>query len=87
MNSDTEILILNFVKAFPEAFLAPAEIAKKANPRVFREDPRWAFAALLKLSNEGLLESDAAGHYRYVDPAAKRKEAAEEFKERLRKIS
>ena len=87
MNSDVEILILNFVKAFPEAFLAPAEIAKKANPKVFREDPRWALAALLKLSDEGLLESDAAGHYRYVDPEAKRKEAAEELTERLRKNS
>jgi len=87
MNSDAEILILNFLKCFPEAFLAPAEIAKKANPKVFREDPRWAFAALLKLSNEGLLESDAAGHYRYIDPVAKRKEAEEEFKARLRKNS
>src|SRR5262245_45573626 len=66
MNSDEEILILNYLKAFPEAFLASAEIAKKANPRLFREDPRWAFAALLKLSNEGLLETDASGHYRYV---------------------
>jgi hypothetical protein len=87
MNGDAEILILNYVKSFPEAFLAPAEIAKKANPREFREDPRWAFAALLKLSNEGLLESDAAGHYRYVDPDAERKKAAEELTERLRKNS
>ena len=63
MNSDAEILILNYVRSFPEAFLAPAEISKKANPREFREDPRWAFAALLKLSKEGLLESDAAGHH------------------------
>ena len=87
MNGDAEILILNYVKSFPEAFLAPAEIAKKANPREFREDPRWAFAALLKLSKEGLLESDAAGHYRYIDPEGKRKEAAEELTERLRKNS
>src|SRR5262249_43590212 len=85
MNSDEEILILNYLKAFPEAFLASAEIAKKANPRLFREDPRWAFAALLKLTDEGPLEPDASGHYRYVDEAAKRKEAAEEFKKRLRK--
>ncbi len=85
MNSDEEILILNYVKSFPETFLAPAQIAKKANPSVFREDPRWAFAALLKLSHAGLLESDAAGHYRYVDPDAKRNEAQEELKERIRK--
>jgi len=87
MNSDEEILILNYVKSFPETFLAPAEIAKKANPRAFREDPRWAFAALLKLSNAGLLESDAAGHYRFIDPDAKHKEAQEELKNRLRKHS
>ena len=87
MNSDEEILILNYLKSFPDKFLAPLEIAKKANPRAFREDPRWAFAALLKLSNTGVLETDAAGHYRYIDPDAKRKEAEEELKERLRKNS
>jgi hypothetical protein len=87
MNSDEEILILNYVKAFPEAFLASAQIAKKAEPTRFREDPRWALPALLKLSATGLLETDAAGHYRYVDPDAKRAAAAEELKERIRKSS
>jgi len=85
MNSDSEILILNYVKSFPESFLAPAQIAKKAEPSLFREDPRWALPALLKLSDAGLLESDAAGHYRYVDPEVKRAEAAQELKQRIRK--
>ena len=87
MNSDEETLILNYVKSFPEAFLAPAQIAKKAEPTLFREDPRWALPALLKLSGTGLLETDAAGHYRYVDPETKRTEAAEELKQRIRKNS
>ena len=84
MNSDEEILILNYVRAYPDKFLAGAEIAKKSNPKLFREEPRWAYASLLRLCDQGLLESDPAGHFRFVDLEAKRKAEIEELKKRTK---
>ena len=82
MITDEEIQILNYIKAYPDRYLAGAEIAKKSNPKLFREEPRWAQASLLRLSDQGLLETDPAGHYRYVDPEAKRAAQVEELKKR-----
>lgn len=63
--SDEERQILALLKSSPERFFAAGEICKHASTRQrFTEDPRWALPHLRNLLDKGLVERDAAGHYR-----------------------
>jgi hypothetical protein len=83
MNSDEERLILDYMKSCGEAYLSPSEIARRANARLFREDPRWALPFLQRLSDARLIESDPNGHYRYIDYEAREKKRQEDLQKRM----
>ena len=58
-------LVVTFLKTAPKAFFSEREIARKAGQKgMFRANPDWAKPALFRLANEGILQTDAFGHYR-----------------------
>jgi hypothetical protein len=61
-----EMAILNFLRSIPNDYVARREIARKALKRtVFDENPHWADAPLAGLVEQGLVEQDESGHYRF----------------------
>src|SRR5437899_2090569 len=59
--------ICNYLKSWPRQFVSVREICRRAGgKRRFREDQYWANPALSRLVEEGLVETDSAGHYRLV---------------------
>ena len=60
-----EARVLDFLKNWPDAFVAGMEIARRADGKTrFLEDPRWAGHALAQLMELNLVESDDNGRYR-----------------------
>jgi hypothetical protein len=76
MDSD-EREIYCYLKSWQSAFLSAREISRRAGGKNrFREDEGWAKPSLVKMAKKGIIETDAAGHYRLkpIDkPAGKRK--------------
>jgi hypothetical protein len=73
MDAD-EQAICDFLRSWPHQFIAVREICRRAGGKKrYRDDPYWARQAVLRLVEKGLLESDAAGHYRLVPPKKKDK--------------
>jgi len=61
-----EFAIVNFLKGSPDAFVSRREIARKALKRIiFEENPHWADAPLTGLVEQGVLEQDESGHYKF----------------------
>jgi hypothetical protein len=66
--------ICNYLKSFRGQFVSAREITRRAGGKWrFRDDPNWAAQILLRLTEKGLLESDAAGYYR-LRPTDRKKE-------------
>ena len=64
MDSD-ERAIFDFLHTWGATFVGAKEICRRAaNKKRFHEDAEWAKPVLLRLTDRGLLESDAAGKYR-----------------------
>ena len=57
---------MNLLRGGPNVYRARREIARKALKRaVFEENPHWADAPLAGLVEQGLVEQDESGHYRF----------------------
>jgi hypothetical protein len=57
--------ICNYLKASPGLFVSGREIARRAGGKWrFRDNPNWSPPLLLRLVEQGILESDASGYYR-----------------------
>jgi phage/plasmid-associated DNA primase len=64
MDSD-EKEICDYLKTYHGQFVSAREIARRAGGKWrYRDDPNWATPALLRLVEQEILESDAAGYYR-----------------------
>ena len=64
MDSD-EREIFDYLKGWPGHFVSTTEIARRAGgKRKYRENPHWAHPVLSRMVEQGLLESDALGHFR-----------------------
>jgi hypothetical protein len=64
MDSD-EQNICTFLKTFPRQFVSAREICRRAGGKKrYRENPYWANQLLLRMTEKGIVEIDAAGHYR-----------------------
>ena len=64
MSSD-EQMVLQYLNSFPGLFVSPAEVSKRAaDRRRFTANPDWARRPLQLLAMQGLLETNASGHYR-----------------------
>jgi hypothetical protein len=64
MNAD-EREIYYFLKSWKDQFISAREIARRAGgKRRAQYEPEWAKPVLLNMVERGILESDAAGHYR-----------------------
>ncbi|HCL92446.1 MAG TPA: hypothetical protein PLV05_05725 [Verrucomicrobiota bacterium] len=62
-----ETAIMEFLRGTPDCFVARKEIARKALKRtVFEENPQWADAPLVSLTNRRLIEQNENGHYRIL---------------------
>lgn len=60
-----ELIILDFLKAYPKTAFARREIARKAvKRRVFEENPQWADQPLQTLVARGLVIIDQSGFYK-----------------------
>ena len=60
-----ETAVMNFLKGYPDVFVAKKEIARKAMKRThYEENPRWADAPITSLLNQGMIEQDDGGSYR-----------------------
>ena len=57
--------IFRFLKSWGSQFVSVREICRRAgNKRRFQEEPDWARQVLLRMAGRGILESNAAGHFR-----------------------
>ena len=57
--------ILQYLKAAPEAYVSLRQIARKAGgKRKYAQSPTWAHPIVLRMVEQGLLETDSFGHYR-----------------------
>ena len=57
---------MNFLRGTPASYVARREIARKALKRaIFEENPHWADAPLASLKDQGLVEQDESGHYKF----------------------
>ncbi len=62
-----ETLICMYLKTCRGQFVSGREVSKRAgNRKRFRKDPEWALPILKRLVMKRVLESDPAGHYRYI---------------------
>lgn len=76
-----ESLLLNYLKARPNRFLSPKEIARDVvDKKSYRDDPWQAKRPLSELARRGYLQTNEMGHFRYVlrpgDPGFAAKKAA-----------
>jgi len=68
MSSD-ELLVLDYLKRFPNTFTDASQICKQASTQHrYATEPQWARPALQSLEADGHLETDQLGHYR-IAPA------------------
>jgi len=59
-----ENIILQYLRANPDALFTRKEISRRAVKRtVFDENPRWAETPLASLVGQGLVEVDENGYY------------------------
>ena len=66
--------ICNYLKSWPGQFVSGREIARRASGKFrFRQDPDWASAAIGRLVEKNIIESDSTGHYRLIRKALKEK--------------
>lgn len=64
--------IYYYLKAWKHVFVSAREICRRAGGKHrFRQDPDWAKPALARMVERGILEMDAAGHYR-IRPSDKK---------------
>lgn len=64
MDAD-ERQIYYYLKSWRDEFIASREICRRAGGKKrFRIEPEWAKPVLTRMVERGVLESDAAGHYR-----------------------
>jgi hypothetical protein len=57
--------IFQFLKSRGVEFVHPREICRRAaGKHRFNEDPEWAKSVLIRMSERGILETNATGHYR-----------------------
>ncbi len=67
--SSNELLVLEYLKRFPNTFTNASQICKQASTQqCYAKDPQWAYPALQSLKADGHLETDKSGHYR-IAPA------------------
>ena len=68
MSSD-ELLVLDYLKRFPNSFTDASQICKQASTQHrYATEPQWARPALQSLEADGHLKTDKLGHYR-IAPA------------------
>jgi hypothetical protein len=66
--------ICDFLKSWPGQYVAGREIARRAGGKWrFRDDPEWATPVLLRLLEQGVIDSDASARYRLLDDPKKHK--------------
>jgi hypothetical protein len=64
--------ICSFLEAMAGQFVSAREIARRAGGKWrFQEDPNWPVPALLRLMENGIVKSDAAGRYGLGNPTKK----------------
>jgi len=64
--------IYYYLKSWRQEFLSAREICRRAGGRKrFRLEPEWAKPVLARMMERGIVEADAAGHYR-LKPMDKR---------------
>ena len=57
--------IYQFLKSWGTEFVHTREICRRAGgKRRFHENPEWAKPVLLRMTDRGILESNATGHFR-----------------------
>ncbi len=65
MHVADEQAVLQYLGSSPEAFFSPREICRRAaDKEIWERNPRWAIPILGRLLARGLVETNAAGHYR-----------------------
>ena len=63
--------ICQFLKTWPGQFVSRREICRRAGGKWrYREDENWAVPILLRLVEDGIVESDDAGHFRLMKQEA-----------------
>ena len=57
--------ICDYLKSYSKQYISGREICRRAGgKRRFQEDPHWAFRALPRMIEKGVVETDSLGHYR-----------------------
>ncbi len=71
-----EVLICEYMRKLPDAFVSVAEICKRAaGKRRYVLDRDWARGVLRRMESDGLVESNEFGQFRLREEALKKEEA------------
>lgn len=74
--STEEIVILDYLQLFPDTFVSPVQVCKRAAGRKkFALDPEWARIYLRRLEEQSRIESNQFGHYKLIDKGGNAKKA------------
>lgn len=84
---DDESDIIDYLKAWPNAFVSGKEIARKVGGKErFDEDRGWAIPILTQMVRKGILKTDHLGHYCLIVEEKKKKEEERHIAPQLLKI-
>jgi hypothetical protein len=65
MYSAEEKAVLDYLGTSPAAFFSGREVCRRAGTKeMWEKNQRWAIPVLSRLVSRGVVETDAAGHYR-----------------------
>ena len=82
MNGDDN-LVLSYLGKFPNAFVSPMEVCKRAADRKrFAAEPDWAKPILIRLTQQHVLECNAVGHYKIKSEDEERKKHKKPYQPR-----
>ena len=70
MDAD-QTAVCQFLNSWPGQFVSRKEICRRAGGKWrFREDENWAVPVLQRMVEDGIVESDDAGHFRLTTQAS-----------------
>jgi len=79
MDADEKVICL-YLKSCPDAWMATREISRRAGgKRRFRDEPGWVSPVLIRLVEQGIIESDSTGHYRLVPRIKNKKDKSKKW--------
>ena len=79
--------IVTYLKSWSGYYVSGREIARRAaGRRRYEKEPDWAVPVLTRMAEKGIVEMDAAAHYRLAPESKERRKRKQWISPEIRKI-